>query len=54
MYANVIKNNYRNELCEEQYAFQEGQSYSDSYFTLRILLQKYREFNIELIAFVEF
>jgi RNase P protein component len=59
MYANIIKNklnkHYDNIIGEEQNVFQKGRSCCDRYFTMKILIEKNREFNTEThIAFVHF
>jgi hypothetical protein len=59
IYANIIKNKlyeyYKGKLGEEQNGFQRGRSCSDSYFSLKLIIEKLREFNIEIhIAFIDF
>jgi sorting nexin-29 len=59
IYANIIKNKL-NKYCdniidEEQNGFQKGRSCCDGYFTIKILIEKHCEFNMEThIAFVDF
>jgi sorting nexin-29 len=59
MYANIIKNKfyeyYKAKLGEEQNGFRRGCSCSDSYFSLNLIIEKHREFNIEThLAFIDF
>lgn len=59
IYSNIIKNKlykyYEHILGEEQNGFRKGRSCCDGYFTMKILIEKHREFNIEThIAFVDF
>jgi hypothetical protein len=56
--ANIIKNkssrHYQSILGEEQNDFHKCQSCSDGYFTIKILLEKHQEYNVEThIAFVD-
>jgi hypothetical protein len=58
IYANITKNkssrHYQSILGEEQKYFHTGQSCSNRNFTIKILLEKHREFNMEIhIAFVD-
>jgi hypothetical protein len=40
---------------EEQNGFRKGRSWSDGYFSLKLIIEKHREFNIEThLAFVDF
>jgi hypothetical protein len=42
-------------LSEDQNGFQRDRSCCDSYFTLKILIEKHRQFNIEThLAFIDF
>jgi hypothetical protein len=57
--ADIIKNKlnkyYDNVIGEEQNGFQKGRSWCDVYFTMKILIEKHCEFNMEThIAFVDF
>jgi sorting nexin-29 len=59
IYANIIKNKlykyYEGKLGEEQNGFQRGQSCADSYFSLKLITEKHREFNIKThLAFIDF
>jgi sorting nexin-29 len=58
IFANFIKNRlnkYYDIIGEEQNGFQKGGSCCDGYFTVKILIGKHREFNMEThIAFVDF
>jgi hypothetical protein len=58
IFANFIKNRlnkYYDIIGEEQNGFQKGRSCCDRYFTVKILIEKHREFNMEThIAFVDF
>ncbi|KAJ4443024.1 hypothetical protein ANN_04674 [Periplaneta americana] len=46
---------YSDILVEEQNGFRRGRSCADSYFTLKLLIEKNREFNIEThFAFIDF
>jgi hypothetical protein len=51
IYANIIKNKlyeyYKGKLGEEHNGFQRGRSCSDSYFSLKLITEKHREFNIK-------
>jgi sorting nexin-29 len=59
IYANIIKNklyeHYKGKLREEQDGFRWGRSFSDSYFSLKLIIEKHREFNIKThLAFIDF
>jgi sorting nexin-29 len=59
IYANIIKNKiyeyYKEKLGEEQNGFRRAQSCADSYFSLKPITEKHREFNIEThFAFIDF
>jgi sorting nexin-29 len=59
MYANIIKNKlnkyYDSITGEKQNGFRKGRSCCDGYFTMKILIEKHSEFNMEThIAFVDF
>jgi hypothetical protein len=46
---------YEDKLSEGQNGFRRGTSCSHSYFTLKILIEKHREFNFEThLAFIDF
>jgi hypothetical protein len=58
IYVNIIKKKlsryYESILGKEQNGFRKGWSCSDGYLTMKILLEKHREFNMEThIAFVD-
>jgi hypothetical protein len=59
IYANIIKNKlyeyYKGKLGEEQNGFRRGRSCSDSYFSLKLIIEKQREFNIKThLTFIDF
>jgi hypothetical protein len=55
IYAKIIKNKYDNIIGEEQNGFKKGRSCCGGYFTMKILIEKHGEFNMEThIAFVDF
>jgi sorting nexin-29 len=51
IYVNIIQNKlyeyYKRKLGEEQNGFRRGRSCSNSYFSLKLIIEKHREFNIE-------
>jgi hypothetical protein len=51
IYANIIKNKlydyYKDKLGEEQNGFRRGRTCCDSFFSLKILIEKRRELNVE-------
>ena len=50
-----MKTYYEKILGEEQNGFRKGRSCCDGYFTMKLLIQKHREFNVETqIAFIDF
>jgi hypothetical protein len=56
--ANIIKNKlydyYKDKLGEEKNKFRRGRSCCDSFFSVKILIQKHREFNVEThLAFID-
>jgi hypothetical protein len=58
IYGNIIKNKlyvyYKGKLGEEQNGFRRGRSCSDGYFSLKLIIEKHREFNIEThLAFID-
>jgi dTDP-4-amino-4,6-dideoxygalactose transaminase len=59
IYASIIKNKltkfYENLIGEEQNGFHKGRSYSDGYFSLKLIIEKHKEFNIKThLAFIDF
>jgi hypothetical protein len=57
--ASIIKNKltkfYENLIGEEQNGFRKGRSRGDGYFSLKLIIVKHREFNIEThLAFIDF
>ncbi|KAJ4451609.1 hypothetical protein ANN_03078 [Periplaneta americana] len=59
IYANIIKSKlskfYDSLIGEEQMGFRKGRSCAGEYFTVKLLLEKHKEFNIEThMAFVDF
>jgi hypothetical protein len=59
IYANIIKNevykNYETIMGEKQNGFCKGRCCCDGYFTVKLLIEKHTEFNIETyIAFICF
>ena len=52
---NKLKTYYENILGEEQNGFQKGRSCCDGYFTMKLLIEKHRQFNVEAhIVFIDF
>jgi hypothetical protein len=58
IFPNISKNKlsryYESILGEEQNGFRKGRSYSDGYFTMKVLLERHRKFNMKThVAFVD-
>jgi hypothetical protein len=52
---NKLYEYYKGKLGEEQNGFRRGRSCSDSYFSLKLIIEKHREFNIEThLAFIDY
>lgn len=59
IYSKIIKNElndfYEEKLGEEQNGFRRGRSCADGYFTLKLLIEKHKEYNIEThLAFIDY
>jgi hypothetical protein len=59
IYTSIIKNKltkfYENLIGEEQNGFCKGQSCGDGYFSLKLIIEKHRQFNIKThLAFIDF
>jgi hypothetical protein len=52
---NKLYEYYKGKLGEEQNGFRRGRSCADSYFSLKLIIEKHREFNIEThLALIDF
>ncbi|KAJ4447189.1 hypothetical protein ANN_09190 [Periplaneta americana] len=54
-YDSELEGHYKSLIGEEQNSFRKGRSCADGYFTLKILIEKHREFNKEThLAFIDY